>query len=295
MYFTLGIDEARAVVRKAAGHDGAHDASLADLKRDFRSWLALRQCEASLGPTGSEPDIVDDPTVEAELLRGFITDVDMGDVTPINDSTIAEAVGRRDVATVRRKGARMRGAFHDLEALSPELGSFIALMIKRIFVVEMKGEAGGSSPLNIGVIWANPPDKADAWDLAEYLLHEFTHNTIYLDERLRPHYQRQDILVRSAIRKQPRPLRAVVHSLAVSLEILQLRRIAGRDASGILHPCSEPLLESCQATIESILAHDDWQSFFRPRGRYFFDSLRRVWEDLARTSPEAGLTIFDTC
>ncbi|CAN5923851.1 hypothetical protein BH11MYX4_BH11MYX4_59160 [soil metagenome] len=303
MFFTVGKEESLATVGQLAGVDDASVTSPGDLKAAYLGWLRKKVEPVALGAGGIEPDFVDDAETERQLLRGFITRTDGTEKHAITDASIAKLIQRRDRASVKRKSSRMSAASQAMKGVDPELAKVFGLVVNRVFIAELEGEAGGSSPRHTGVIWANPPAKASDWDLVEYLLHEFTHHILYLDEHLHGHYRRvpgiaagEDVHVRSVIRKTDRPLRAAFHSLFVGLELLWLRRcVETPEVSTFVHPPSEPLLEACQETIRAITAIPRWQDHFRPRGRYLFDACRRGWEALASTAPEAGVWLFDAC
>jgi hypothetical protein len=303
MFFTVGKDESLSTLGQLAGIDDASVSSAPELKSAYLGWLRKKVEPVAIGHGGSEPDFVDDPDTERQLLRGFITKTDGTEKHAITDASIAKLLKRRDRASVKRKASRMAAASQAMKGIDPELAKIFGLVVNRVFIAELDGEAGGSSPRHTGVIWANPATNASDWDLVEYLLHEFTHHLLYLDEHLHGHYRRvpgipagEDVHVKSVIRKTNRPLRAAFHSLFVGLEVLWLRRcVESPDVSTHVHPATEPLLEACQETIRAITALPRWQECFRPRGRYLFDACRRAWEELASTAPEAGVWLFDAC
>jgi hypothetical protein len=304
VYFIAGRRETLATLTLLTGLDEGSGQDFSRLKEAYLGWLRARVAPEAIGPGGSEPDFVDDADTEARLLRGFVTaDAHQDareDANAITDESIAATMKQRNPVSVAGKLGRLRGAHHAMTQIEPGLASVFSAVANRVFVVEIDGEVGGSSPRHTGVIWANPPVAASTWDLVEYLLHELTHHLLYLDEHLHGHYARgrntPEIFARSAIRRQRRPLRAAFHSLVVGLEILRLRRLTERpEVTTAVHPATDVMMDACRQTIASIVEAAHWQRSFRSRGLFLFEACRQTWEELAMTDPESAVALFDAC
>src|SRR5205807_20654 len=149
------------------------------------------------------------------------------------------------------------------------------------------------SMTSVGVIWANPTPTATPWDLAEFLVHEHTHQLLFLDEHVHGFYTDRTgaetgsngFMPKSSIRRARRPLGLVFHSLAVALELAAFRQLVAERYEPTLHPNTDKLLAASQDTIQSIVWEPNWQQQFRSRGRFLFEAYRDLWDKLAATQP----------
>jgi hypothetical protein len=298
MYFATSDHEVRSTIGMLVGAE-PHDATL---RIRLGRWLAARQGADVVGDRARPLELVDDASTERRLLQTFVATPTPGDVSkPITADVLAALGDARDAERVRAKLGRMAEAAAVLGERCGELASVFGMVINRIFVVEMANEGGGSSQRSVGAIWANPTRTASVWDLAEFLVHELTHQTLFLDEQVHGHYADRvgaqtgsnGFLPRSSIRNARRPLGPVFHSLAVALEVVALRRHLGVEYTPRLHPPTDQLLESAHATIRSIVWELDWQRQLRPRGRFLFEAYRDLWERLASTRPGAIPHLFE--
>ncbi|HTL34159.1 MAG TPA: HEXXH motif-containing putative peptide modification protein [Kofleriaceae bacterium] len=287
MFFAAGNQEVRSTIGLLVG---AED----DLRGRLGGWLAKKQGADIVGDCTRSLELVDDVEVEARLLRTFKCAPTPGDIAkPITDELLAALPSQRNAERVRAKLARMAEAAQLLERTCDGLHDVFSTVINRIFVVELDKEGGGSSMRSVGAIWANPTSSASVWDLAEFLVHELTHQTLILDEQVHGHFTDRTaahsgsggFLPKSSIRNARRPLGPVFHSLAVALEVASFRALVGEQYEPKLHPGTDRLLASAQDTIRSIVWELDWQKQFRPRGRYLFEAYRDLWERLACQQP----------
>jgi hypothetical protein len=117
--------------------------------------------------------------------------------------------------------------------------------------------------------------------MAEFLVHELTHNLLFLDERRHEHYVNPLLLADSAsfavsaVLKIPRPLDRTFHSLIVASEVLAFRKICGEPAHPLVHPSTEALLRACRSTIDDIRGVIRRRPLVTPR---FMEMLSRVDE-----------------
>ncbi|HEY3801739.1 MAG TPA: HEXXH motif-containing putative peptide modification protein [Kofleriaceae bacterium] len=288
MYFATGADEIRQTLGFLLGVPG----EAPEMRHRLGAWLASREGADVIGdPRHEEVDIVDDVTIETRLLRSFVAAPQPGDIAkPVTEETCAALASHRDAAAVRAKQERVREAAALLRTTCPGLGQIFDTVIQRVFCVEMAGEVGGSSTKSVGVIWANPTASASAFDLAEFLVHEHTHQLLFLDEqvhgfftdRLGAETGSNGFMPRSSIRGARRPLGLVFHSLAVALELVAFRQLFADDApEPKLHPGTDQMLAAAQETIQSIVFEPGWHEQFRSRGRFLFEAYRELWDQLA--------------
>ncbi|HEY5926055.1 MAG TPA: HEXXH motif-containing putative peptide modification protein [Kofleriaceae bacterium] len=293
MFFAVGTDEVRWTFASLVGTEPHDDG----LRLRLGKWLASKQGADVVGDVRKPGvEFVDSPELEARLLRTFISAPTPGDASkPITAETVEALAKARDARGVHAKLARIREAHELLLETSPELGALFDTVINRVFVVEMDKEIGGSSTKSVGTIWCNPTPGATAWDIAEFMVHELTHQVMFIDEHLHSYYTDRlgaetgsnGFMPRSSIRRARRPLGPVFHSLAVALELVAFRQAAGDRFESSMHPSTDTMLRASQETIRSIVWEDGWHTQFKSRGRFLFDQYRDLWDRLA--AREAGV------
>ncbi len=138
------------------------------------------------------------------------------------------------------------------------LHDILTLVIHTFFYFRSKESGGGSVSSAIGVIWCGNRKNWVLNDVVEFLVHELTHNLVFLDEYRYKHYTNLDTLIakenyaQSAILKIGRPLDKVFHSLVVAHEVLQFRLKFGEPNNPAIHPASVVIKKNCFDTIESV-------------------------------------------
>jgi hypothetical protein len=157
--------------------------------------------------------------------------------------------------------SRIQEALEEIKIVDSMLYDVFCLIINTIFYARSDHEAGGSVSTAIGVIWASNKKSWSVLDVIEFLVHEFTHNLVFLDELRYRHYinasalSDSDYFAKSTILNKKRPLDKAFHSFIVAIEILLLRKKFGTfysDVKVTVHPESRSLLKSCMATQENI-------------------------------------------
>tara|TARA_R110002126_G_scaffold247974_3_gene390863 strand:+ start:14772 stop:15659 length:888 start_codon:yes stop_codon:yes gene_type:complete len=140
-----------------------------------------------------------------------------------------------------------------------DLSTLFNLAINSIFYARSSEQGGGSVSSAIGAIWCCNRKSWGLEDTVEFIVHELTHNLIFLDELRYKHYislpnlAGQENFVTSAILKIPRPLDKVFHSLLVATEILDHRYDwLGEPIKPIVHPSSEQIHSNCLLTLSEI-------------------------------------------
>ncbi len=154
----------------------------------------------------------------------------------------------------------------------PSIHFLFELVVNSIFYWRSEGQGGGSTSNAVGVIWASNRKNWGYLDVVEFLVHELTHQLMFLDELRYGHYKDCSLLnnsetyALSAILCRRRPMDKVIHSLVVGFEVLSLRQDLNTEKEIFLvHPESEQLKEDCKATIESIYSVDKKNNFLTKR------------------------------
>lgn len=167
--------------------------------------------------------------------------------------------------------------------INPYLIEIFDLTIHTLFYARSTHSGGGSVSNAPGVIWCSVRRNWTDMDIAEFLVHELTHNLVFLDELCYQHYT--DVLAlanekyyaKSTILNKQRPLDKTFHSLIVAHEVLSYRQQAGEPENPHVHPNSAKMLASCKKTISSIKFVIDNNSIVTPR---FGDTLDKVEDSL---------------
>jgi len=126
--------------------------------------------------------------------------------------------------------------------------------------------------------------------LTELLVHELTHNLMFLDERLYTHYTSYPDLLKpshycqSAILKTKRPMDKVVHSIAVATELVRYRQSsAQKTASSTVHPSNEILIMNAQKSIHEIQSRPELFRLLSQRGLQLLGSFEEQLAMAQRT------------
>ena len=175
-------------------------------------------------------------------------------------------------ATARREAmARVEAALAHLDTVNPPLKRLFDLVIHTLFFHRSRESGGGSVSSAPGTIWCSVRRNWSLPDICEFLVHEFTHNMLFLDERRFEHFrdplllQKPENFAVSAVLKIPRPLDRAFHSLVVASEVLSFRDENGEPETPHVHPCTHDLARACQATLDGIRTVIEDKDLVTPR------------------------------
>jgi hypothetical protein len=154
---------------------------------------------------------------------------------------------------------QVKSALKSMQDFSSSFTDLINLVIHTIFSFPSKLAGGGSTSAAIGCIWVDVRDHWNQHDILEFLVHETTHNLVFIDELCYTHYKsyeeiaKKENFAQSAILNKPRPLDKVFHSILVSTEVLLFRKDHfGHPNKPCLHPPTEILLDQTCRSLNSI-------------------------------------------
>lgn len=158
--------------------------------------------------------------------------------------------------------ARVKSAQARLSRMAPGWCSLVNLVVDSIFWSSpTRGYGSETRSTALGVVWLNVAPHWSDLAICEVLVHETTHSLVFVDERRHGHYRDVEAMmhpehfVQSAIRTEPRPLYASLHSVLVGVELLYWRRHASEVEQGRgPHPESAALAINTKRAIESIRA-----------------------------------------
>lgn len=170
----------------------------------------------------------------------------------------------------------------------PDFMRLSELVIHTIFTSPSSVAGGGSTSALIGCIWADLRPHWGDQDIQEFLIHETTHNLIFLDELCHGHYtdygalSKAENFAQSAILARPRPLDKVLHSILVSVEILLFReKLLGEPPRPYLHPPSSVLLSQTTESVNSVLNNPGAQKLLTSRGKELLEASRQTMDCLS--------------
>jgi hypothetical protein len=200
-------------------------------------------------------------------------------------------VGALETPLAARQEAmdRVTAAIERLGKVNAGLRQVFDLVIHTLFFHRSRHSGGGSVSSAPGVVWCSPRRTWALSDMSEFLVHELTHNMLFLDERRYEHYIDPQLLADpetfavSAVLKIPRPLDRTFHSLVVASEVLSFREQTGEPTAPLVHPSTHDLLHACRSTIDGIRAVLARKQLVTPR---FMEVLERVDEQIAHGQAE---------
>lgn len=163
---------------------------------------------------------------------------------------------------------RCREGWQHLGAREVSYTQIASLLTHTVFTVTTSWTGSMSDRKAIGATLVIPGMRWEENDVAEAIVHEFTHTALFLDERVNGHFYAgaDEIVLNSAIRKDERTLPAVVHSLLVAVELLSWRqRHCSDDTTFHLHGPTLHLVRKARDSYKSVIDHPDWSRVAKPR------------------------------
>lgn len=121
---------------------------------------------------------------------------------------------------------RFAAAMRLIARADKNLATLIENLIGSVAAYRIRSRDGGSVSSAIGLIWLSPKQSWTVEYWAEMIVHEFVHNSVFLEDMIRgilpePAFL-NDALCLSAIRKQRRPFDKAFHSACVAAAIMYL-------------------------------------------------------------------------
>ena len=247
------------------------------LKRCYRNYLRVIQPDCTLS-SRKKTELVSDTNQSKQLLNFYLNNTNDFDLRRLR-----RALERPPVQLWRQRKIKiLQNGLQRMRRIDPDLATLFNLVINKVFYYEFADCSGGSTPDAYGIIYAIPKLSWGPEDVIEYYVHELTHNLLYLDEECHPHYRDYAALnlkknyAYSTIRRVKRRLDQALHSLVVATEILLLRKKKlGHFSARMVHPNSNMLIASCEATIKSIRSLQ-WRALLAPRGREILISCQKA-------------------
>lgn len=241
--------------------------TLVELKDGYLDFLRWYQPNLSI-PAYQTSVFIDDEGHESNLVSLYKLD------SLLNDRQQSQIIGDR-VSDVRRIEMRIAAqkSMDIIQEKSSATFDILNLVIHAIFFHNSIKAGGGSTSNAVGVIWLNNKKDWSIGDLAELLIHELTHNLVFLDEIRYLHITDYKLLTQpenyalSAILKTKRPLDKVFHSIVVAAEVLMARdTFIGHQTNPRVHPPSDSLRYNAMNSLNSLYALPNIDSLLTSRG-----------------------------
>ena len=216
-------------------------------------------------------------------------------------STLRDIQFSLQMGTLKDAPAKLRtvkDGYHKIQTRYPELGLLLRLTFNTVFSLPSAEAGGGSASSAIGVLWANPRGTWTENDVIEFLVHELTHNLVFLDERRHTHYVdltkavRQENWALSAVLGRLRPIDKSFHSLVVATEILYFREsFSGHNQEQYrVHPPSAVLQEKALRSANSLLSLKNREGLYAPRLLELTKRCKERLENLSLPQPAEALS-----
>jgi hypothetical protein len=261
MYLSTGqkacLETILCLSQEPLKHDATDSRGLSTvlLKKAYNRTLHRRQPLVPRDLNALTTQFVVDYQTERKLAALFAVD------NPLNDlrqqEVIESGVHSQDVSVGELEVVRTLLA--ESKDLDGGIWRWFTFIVNSVFCSHSQLASAGTTSSAVGIIWINRPSQFSTRDLKELLVHELTHNLMFLDEWRYGHYKDYKILEQqryyalSPILGRLRPLDKVIHALVVATELLLLReRHIGHFPNGSRHNSSETLCIGIQNTIKSL-------------------------------------------
>lgn len=248
MFRLIGIQEIIKNLIRLTQRHLKKDLNKNSLQKAYRSFLREAQ-PAVPKPDCITPAFLSFPNEIQALLEAFKEDSILDDFEEVFETPDSQ-FRSEPIEKVKRAYGLMR-------EINPLYADIIDLTIHTIFSTPSKLAGGGSTSAAIGCIWIDSRPHWNDQDILEFLVHETTHNLVFLDELCFTHYSsypdiaKKENFAWSAILNIPRPLDKVFHSILVSTEVLVFRELyIGHPEKPYLHPPTNILLSQALSSLQ---------------------------------------------
>jgi HEXXH motif-containing protein len=142
----------------------------------------------------------------------------------------------------RHYRSKIQAALNLIDDLDSRLSSLIRMLISTVACYRIPDTEGGTISSCVGLIYVSPDPDWSPEIYAELLVHEFLHNSLFLEDMVRgvfPDYglfEDPDALAISTLRRTKRPYDKSYHSACVAVGLMYLNHLMSRaDKEGDLH------------------------------------------------------------
>ncbi|NDL63011.1 aKG-HExxH-type peptide beta-hydroxylase [Acerihabitans arboris] len=213
--------------------------------------------------------IIDDREMEDKLTELYRTDA------LLNDREQSSLIGDPLEDGLREKRNNfLLTAIEEMKDKMPKNFYVFQMTIDSLFQRNSIGSGGGSTSNAVGVIWINSRNHWHKQDLTELLIHELTHNLVFIDELRYLHFrdykllQKKENYAKSAILNMNRPIDKVFHSIIVAVEVLIARRnYLSEPEKTHVHPPSGKMITQTLEAPDSLTSLENYKNLLTDRGQ----------------------------
>lgn len=260
MYYTIGFEKnvENIAALAASSSPGLKIKSGEDLKRGFLNYIEKTQPRALLNfrPTLSPLRGVTISEKE-QLSEAFMADASLND---LNQQKLIEDL---NYPLEQEMTVKFEEAMEYLKMKAPQIRFLCDLVFNYYFFASSSKAVGGSTSGGLGILWLNPRPDWQLQDFLEIVMHELTHQLLFIDERRYRHYRDYPAMLNkenyaySTILNKARPLDKVVHSYFVGSNVLKFRaELFGEDSLPKVHPASHKISMSLGKTLQSLTSQE---------------------------------------
>jgi hypothetical protein len=259
--------------------------TMIELEKNFHAFLKDYQPNVPRAD-GNSTQIINHAETELKLADLFRTDSMLNDR---NQSNLIESRYQPNEYTENEH--KLKKTLSTFKKQIPEFYELFNLTIDSLFMRHSKDSGGGSTSNAVGVIWINYRTHWSEQDLIELLVHELTHNLVFIDELRHLHFTNykeialEENFAKSAILHIKRPIDKVFHSIVVATEVLLLRRNhLGEPQDPKVHPPSDKMLRQTRESLDSLRELPKYETLLTTRGKMIIqkcdDHLKMIENEL---------------
>jgi hypothetical protein len=256
MYYSIGFEKnvENIAVLASSADPRVKMKSFEDLKRGYVNYVEKSQAKAVL-PNRPISGAFRAKSLDekAQLVEAFRTDASLNDMEQEN---LIENLNHPLEAEMT---ARFEEALEYLQVTAPRIRELFDLVFNYYFFAYSKKAVGGSTSGGLGILWLNPRPEWQLQDFVEIIVHELTHQLLFIDERRFRHYSDypamslKENFAYSTILNKSRPMDKVIHSYFVGFNVLKFRQqYFGENSVPMVHPSSGKIAESLERTLASL-------------------------------------------
>ncbi|HPI39494.1 MAG TPA: HEXXH motif-containing putative peptide modification protein [Pseudobdellovibrionaceae bacterium] len=227
--------------------------SMDDLKKGYNYYISCNQPNSLLRDNHQTYiENIENISEKKTLAAQFSNDSNLND---LNQNNLIENIEYPYSQNIKKN---IENALNFLEKKAPQTKILFDLVFNYYFLAHSSRAGGGTSSGALGVLWLNPKESWTVQDYTEVMVHELTHQLLFIDERRYRHYINIEDLVKkesyaySTILNRQRPLDKVTHSYFVALNVLKYRELNFKNGKPIVHPESKKIENSLKETINSL-------------------------------------------
>jgi len=244
------------------------------LKKHYQQWLLKIQLHCPI--LNDKTEFIEIDNSKINVYDGYFKREDRVDYEDAISSSIM-------YPSIKDRIVKIKEGLIDLREKEPLKASLFDLVINT--VIFDQNTRGGTSvnPNYVGVMGVHHDMRAEKEAVPELLLHEMTHNLLFLDELRYQHYKNYELLKQNENKMDSPylntviqlPLDRILHRMVVFVEILEYRnKHIGHSVRESQHLSSDIIRNTCHQYISQIEGKNLTEKLLTDRGQKIFESCR---------------------